>query len=735
MDCAYANDPVDDTLDYPANISAPTVIGPVKPGKIDRDVKCEDPLSASVQCGNADGTDDHREVITGVDIDNAAGNGTGTSSLSAADTFYHNKVTVFFNNSSAGTMTVQGMDISWVNPLALLTKVTIGGGRSGIGETSTSITAIPTVLGPTPPTDPSTRALSAVDLTDAVITADARYVPITFEFKDSGGTPNVDMRDDIFRITLNVRNDTSGSTSCVSSLTVSETIGDQIFVPFGPSITATQQDRPDEPTQSFAVPGATGSNIVVAGVKGPVIVDARLPVNVSALISGNTVNVQTGTKVNIASGKLFYKDTTDSETVAPTSGFIEVTMTDGLGNPCAGFTSGSCTGQIPALDGRRVWYYIVTEDEDGNFDRDPEIGEGAYVYDQKTFDICDVTPEAPTGLSASPVGLLDVNLAWTAPTSYTNGVTIDTSEDPITYSILRDGLAIVTGLATTTYTDTVPADNVYSYNVIASNSCSTPTASDASATAAVCVGITAVDAEIVVSPSDIVVGESYRVEILDCVALNPIHNHIDEINTPVGVYPLNDMAAPPGSFTNTSTNTAAVFAPPLNETGPLTGKFIVDVTTGTDASADVMVDVSAGTDTITVFYTWAVPSTETVTVKKNPCDSTPAAPTGLGVSTSGNNVNLTWSAVTSNDDATAIADLAGYRVYEKVEDNSANLITDWFVRTTVVPDPITTDPVQVTVGADQGALTQRVYTFRVTAVDECAPPKESLPSAEVSETK
>jgi hypothetical protein len=94
-----------------------------------------------------------------------------------------------------------------------------------------------------------------------------------------------------------------------------------------------------------------------------------------------------------------------------------------------------------------------------------------------------------------------------------------------------------------------------------------------------------------------------------------------------------------------------------------------------------------------------------------------------------------WTAVTLNTDLSAIIDLAGYRVYEKVCDKNttinctgADLIADWFLRTTV-SSPATS----VTVPSDQGNLSLRDYHFKVTAIDTCGTPNESADSNTWSE--
>lgn len=684
----------------------------VYPGRIDRDEMCAG--------GGGCTKDDHREVLTGVDIDNSAGNGTGAAS--PISEFAHNKVTMFFSNTSAGTMTITGASVAWTNSSAFLREIKIGGGRGGVGPTSTSIAtgSTTTVTG----NPPYTSAVSNLALTNAAITGGARYVPVTFEFKDISGN-RIDMRDDTLLVTLNVRNDSTGATTCLTYLTVSGS-SEGIFVPPGPTVTATQQDKPSAPTFSYAVPGATGLNAVPSGSNGAIVVDASASVTVNAAAAGNTTNEVTGTKIPVSSVKLNYVATAKTVTTAPSSGFSVVNMTNTGGN--------TWSGVIPSNDGMRVWYYILATDSDGNWDRDPEKAEGAYVYDQKSFNVCDVTPNAPTALTAtsSGAGPYSIALSWTAPATYTSGASINTGIDPLLYRIFRTTGGVTsqvgTDQASTSYTDPGLAAGVYSYTVKTLNSCAAPgpNVSSNSNVAASCAGASG-QATISVSPTSIFRGDSYTVTIVDCLALNGAYaSTVETINSTAGFL----------GHTNTSTAplTGSInpYNPAIPETGPATGTFTATITT-TGNSADTGKLLTLPADTITVFYPFASPSSKTVSVVVDACTNTPKAPTGLSGSVSGSSMTLSWTAVTQNTDNSAITDLAGYRVYEKVcakgktNCTGGDIVKDWFVRTTATGTT-------ATVSADQGAINQRIYYFKITAIDTCATPNESGFSGSWNET-
>ncbi len=701
-----------------SNIIHSIQIGPVTPGVIERDEKCEDDTSPVDESCTMD---NQREILTGVNIDNSAGNGFGTAELDSNDTFYHNKVTKFFRNTSAGTMTIEGATVSWVNSEAFLRSITIGGGRSGMGEITTGIGTNPTSITPSGG-DPYTRTLADLTLTSSQVPAGARYVPVTFEFKDSVNTEDIDMREDEIRITLNVTNDSTGTTSCESYLTISEDL-EGIFIPLGPTISQAQQDQPESPTFGYAVPGPTGNNTVVSGAYGPISADAGLPVEVSAVIASNTISSETGYRININNVAVYYAVTNITVTDSPdrTSFSGEVLMDDGDdGNGVGCNLDGSiqasvtCFATIPAESDKRIWYVIVAQDDEGNFDIDPEPNDGVYVYDQKPFDVCDVTPNAPTDLAIDAVtgpdvdSLYDVDLSWIAPTEYTNGITIVVG-DTIRYRVFRDGIA-VGNTGDLVFTDTgLVGGTSYVYTVKALNSCS-PMAnrSDDSEPAATCVGASS-QADMSVFPSTIQEGDSYTVYILDCLALSTLGGptdhgfHTDYINT------TNDISSDYGSFTNTSTGTGAVYTPILEETSAASGSFTSTVQTAVDGSADLLI---TGPDTITVNYRWA--GTQIVTVTADPCVSTPGTPGTLTGTTQGHSVvKLTWGAITQNDDGSAIEDLAGYKIWEQVNGGA------WeFIATT---DAATTTK---TFTVSSGRLNTKTYSYLVIGVDTCSPPNE-----------
>ena len=85
--------------------------------------------------------------------------------------------------------------------------------------------------------------------------------------------------------------------------------------------------------------------------------------------------------------------------------------------------------------------------------------------------------------------------------------------------------------------------------------------------------------------------------------------------------------------------------------------------------------------------------------------------------------------MTDNTDASPITDLGGYRIYERVcakdkpNCTGGDIVAEWFLRNSVG-----SGTTGVTLSADHGNVSQRIYYFKVTAIDTCGTPNESADS-------
>jgi hypothetical protein len=298
--------------------------------------------------------------------------------------------------------------------------------------------------------------------------------------------------------------------------------------------------------------------------------------------------------------------------------------------------------------------------------------------------------------------------------------------DTIKYTVYKGGSELATNVSASPYTDMGLADGVYYYTVRAYNSCATPNVSSDSDIAAVCVGASSGGFTISATPTSIYQGGSYTVTIVDCGAVQAGFETSQQV---INLSPGFD------NFTNTS-GAGTYNTQTITETGNATGTFIVTIATTDDVADGTKLPV-ATIDTITTqYYPTGAPGPENVTISVivDPCTNTPEAPTGMAGSVTGQTMTSSWTAVTLNTDASAIADLAGYRVYEKVCANGvpdctgADIVADWFLRTTVG-----SGVTSVGLSSDQGNVSQRIYYFKVTAIDSCSTPVESADSNEWNE--
>ncbi|MBI5892450.1 MAG: prepilin-type N-terminal cleavage/methylation domain-containing protein [Deltaproteobacteria bacterium] len=701
-------------------------VGPVYTGKIDRDEK-----TSAVQ-------DSHLEVLTGKDAK------IGSSEPTAYD-YYHNTVTLYFENTSSGTvisgksLVITGIDqMSWNNPSACLKKITIGGSPSTAGTSQEVVWDNALVC---------TNPTGVIDgLIDKEIMASDRHVPITFEWTKTDGTIDntSDMRNSNVRVKLKVENNsTTGTDSCSAYLTYSG--GDAlIYVPSGPTIYTPSQDKPSSLTTPYeATSGNNPSN-------NPSVISVAGGNNVNVTITtadgtydGVTVavdSVAVASPANESANVVLYYITTDqSVTQAPQytgANYTAINMFKTAANTyslLSGAASCATTPtathasdrRIPAqASAKRVWYFIVVKDTEGNFDRAPEVVDTsayytAYTYDQGAFAVCDVTPAAPTSLTASLV-TDDVTLSWTASTTYSDGG-CKSASDSFNYRIYRGGAqigadqagaAICNAENICTYADNNLANGIYSYYVKAKNSCATEERlSSASNTAVKCVG--SAGQVLSVDKTSMLANDSFTVTVNDCSLAG---------------------GATPDTVNNVTTSSSSrdtdIFS--IVDNGNL-GEFTQTITTTTTLPAsDSLTELYTNTsDTITVTLAGATGSPKTITVSADPCNNTPSAPVlNSSVVVSGQNMTISWTGVTTNTDSTAITDLAGYKIYEKCVNGSQNCTggTDWFVRATAG-----STATSYTLSADYGNLQQRTYYFKITAYDSCSTPKESGYSNTVNE--
>jgi type II secretory pathway component PulJ len=643
--------------------------------------------------------------------ENAAGRATLPAALSsiaprsmtsAADgltsvppTFKHNSTTVWVKNTAASDLTLTRVQPTWTNPAAYLQQVAFGDGlttpmtrlgwRDGLLPLSTT-SGTPVSMGA------GSRVLKSDD-----------KMPLVALFQKADGTADntVDGRQQSMTYRLYYTNDSTGSTNCSVD-------SGELFVPLGPYAYGTSQDQPADGTRAWAVPGDAGgaaTNTVTVG-------------------SGSTVNVFTnvfdssGAGISAGAVKLYYA-VTDAQLAAPLldataeypnlSPYTPITLAYVSGNTWRTPVAGG----IPSRPGKSIWYFITSIDNQGNFDRDPEIGSGAFQYYQQQANVCVTVPNAPTLTGVT--GADRVTLTWTPPASNT-----DTSAylDGKGYKIYRrqDGaswlyLATVNSTLTDSYVDIIGTDiatSVYDYRVTAFDLC-LPNANEGAAS------------NVYTETAEGPCGSTPNAPVLSGTT--------DSVNNRIVL-----------SWTAPTTNTSGSTLIDLSgyriwrriDTAPWYQ--LVDLPAGTTTYTDLVWSVGLQDFSyyVTAFDSCAAPSprysapsntyTDSFT-STNPCDTYPGMVGNLVVAAADptNGVRLAWTAPTNQGwpSGWPYNDPGGFYVYRGAcDDSGSNCIFDWI--TPVSP----LLPANATGWTDADAsvkanLGLKMYMYYVRAVDTC----------------
>jgi hypothetical protein len=607
--------------------------------------------------------------------------GTATSINGA---YYHNAVKFNINNTANCDLKITSLDnITWDNPAAYLKKVTIGpsAGNTTIYSQTLSLGSS-VLLSDGLHRTATASGLNALLQDHGVPTVPSIPIPVTLEFVTGAGgvDQTADMRASTITLNADYNNGSTNETTC--------TRNSSVFITLGPSVIGVGQDQPVNPTFAYDVPGDSGTNTAPN-----VVVNGGLKVNVSDTSLSNTF--RNSSSIPISSVNLYYMATGQGTANPPApSGPTDPSWTC-LPMMLSSTSSNLYTlfngtdNRIPTLEGDRIWYYIVAKDADGNFDRAPDPENGYYTYDQKSFSVCDETPNPPV-LSYTQSGS-SVTLSWTLPGggsstgTYTDGNTIGALQpDPITYDVYKkvgNGTwSIPSGassLTARTWTDPSVTQSS-EYKVLAKNSCSSPgpNISPDSNLAVICVGtgLTRVD----LAPSSVTIDTNWSTDtgnevpvsfdVFKCGrAGNGIFGetitmtvtsagggtqHITlREDADTGTFYLNGSAHTPMQITAQSS---------------LFGPGVQGVTTKTNLS-----DAVTFTDDNTGTYS-------TLTVNTDPACNTPGQVTGVAYSITGNGANrrvvVTWSAVTKNTDGSTMNDLSNYYIYVQEPSQAPALI-------------------------------------------------------------
>jgi hypothetical protein len=690
-DCYYENiDPSDPNYltAKTNNISAPAVLSGLKPGRIKND-------NVLVR------------AVTG-DI---------TVSL---PTYYHNTVTFFIENTSAGPLTIREIRPSWDNVNAFLSAVYIGGDDPLSGTQKELVWSGREASG-------TMITLNKIIQDYGTIGSGSRAVPIKLFFTDADGnvTKLVGMREDSLELSVTYVNDSMPTTiTCPFNTTIN--------VPLGPTVVGVTQNKPGVATPAWPVPGDQGINPA-----GELVVPGGVSVSVSANVYDNShVGINKVTLYYIVDTLSIYNEMSGPPPYDGTN-YTQIPMA---------LIAGSLyrtTSNIPANDDSTIWYFIVAVDNDGNFDRDPEIGSGAYTYYQQEGNVCNNIPESPKNLIGT-TGSGWVTLGWEAPTTNTDGSSIGL--DLQGYNIYRDdgtgwikiNADIITG---TMYTDSGLVDldtKDYSYRVTTLDFCEpSPNESAPSALFSECEG--APSCLIRSDKAEIFPGDPFIVSLKVCgMQNNGKTGEVLYLQTCSGAGDVDPIRMKEDADTGTFNIDSGFYGRNYIQTYRSADypEGAIDLDLKVNPSDTITIGGISGPATVPPTPSFSDSYCEhlsdgtlvtfdcelIVAVKPYPCDTTPSAPGGLRITDTNNGaktISLAWNAPTTNTDGSTITDLVGYHIYRSDNGGSYILVA-------------TTGAVTAYTDNTPGKPFSNTYRYYIKAFDTCSPPKVSEQSNTVS---
>lgn len=362
---------------------------------------------------------------------------------------YFNRVNFYIQNTSKAALLLDSMKVRWDNPLLSLNAVVIYD-NDGTVLLNKAVSAL----------SKTSFNLDNTEINDLATSTIAYSGPMQVQLQFQNTTEPftsaaTDMREYDIGWEMKFKNKsmltaglfTTGDIDILEDMRTFRVSG-------GPRVNTVVQNQPANPTTPLKATDGSPPSL------GYVKVDGNIDVTVTA-------NVTRPTGETLSSVKIRYYETAEGAAGpgGDTANFVTMTQTGG----------NTYTGVIDGSTETAVWYDIVATSDQGTIATSPPLDAEYYYYRTNPFDVCYVTPEAPTNFTATKAGA-DVTLAWTAPTKYTNGLD-KLASDTFVYDIYRrlatgsfPSTAFVAGVTGTSYTTPIGA-TTYMYAVKARNSC------------------------------------------------------------------------------------------------------------------------------------------------------------------------------------------------------------------------------------------------------------------------
>lgn len=441
----------------------------------------------------------------------------------------HNQVSIALRNTAGSlltppantrTLSFNHLTAGWENTTAYLKSIVVG--DNDTTDVEISFTEDPTLT--------KGNTAGTIPIVSTPIDGADTMVPMSLTFAHASGSVDAEsnMREDNLNLGLSWWND-STQMQCPTP-TVTPTL---VSVPLGPMVSDVTMDLPTAGTVAYQVPGggATANTMDIVKVPGGV------KVNVFA-------NVYDTSLAGIKQVRLYYyidSDRVYNASHVPPVPPVDATATFPALTPYTRvfmeYVAGSqwrtpVGGEIPVSDNSSVWFFIVATDNHDNFDREPELDNGAFQYYQQEVEVCKSIPNPP-GL-AGVATTSGVQLTITKPTNNTLATGGGPYNDHVGYKVFRKlnngafaqvGANIVTAVSPYTWPSATTYDaptnfnvvgNDYTYYVVAYDACLPANPSGASAIYMECVEASPCSITLTPSDSPFHAGGSFEIEASVC---------------------------------------------------------------------------------------------------------------------------------------------------------------------------------------------------------------------------
>ncbi len=649
-----------------------SIVGPINPGRLIH-------YNQQITHNPPQGTELY-DFITTTQLDPLNLVTNGDNSTQETPYGYHNAVKFYLQNTSKSSIRLESLTLSWGNTAAYLKAVRVGG-YPGSTAPLTYTLGTPAASGVVLNFSPGTMDLTDPNFRATNPGSPSQAIPVYLIFTNADGSISdaTDMRGTIdpstgvsSPMTMDMQlgyvlDYNGGFTVNGEQYLGTATTPDVINVQPGPVINNSYINAGSGWQMGFEIPGAvyppnstTETHPVAPG-------DRVVPVTANVSNTEQFTYYSNGTSSTVDAG-------IKAAQIAYTDTFQNASTAAGTWSTFPNISSSSSyiRNNNPPRDGMRTWYNFGYESATGNSTRLPSVDSGNFMYDTMNWNPCNYQPGAPTSLQYTKSGS-SVNLTWNAPTQYTDLVTIDQTQDPLTYNVYKSASGsapwtVQMNTSTTSASFSNVTTSAY-YAVQAINSCKTnPKPSAYSNDVFVCVGS---GSTLNVLPSAVTLDANFSTNKFTSATVSVTLNDCSKAGdgTAGEVVPLTISSPEETSTVNlTEIGDTGVFTLSGTYNGnnsiTLTADSSLYDVSHTDAIQGALQNtMTSFSEPVTFTYgSGSTGATATVTVNKDPCSTGPGDVAGVSASRNGHYVTFTITPPAANTDGSTPVAVMGYQV-------------------------------------------------------------------------